>query len=170
MVVLVAVLRGYRLQKKGYASVPPGTYLLDLNDLTRWNDLSLKLCQRSEEYCANLWDGEIQEDQERRALSLLTPEELEDWIRLSELANKRSPSLPSRSAVSEEDFKRGLREIRPILSNIELERLNLALHRQEQATPEEASSAMKSLLRNSHLPPDLRERFIRYLASQRLKR
>ena len=43
---LFAVLRGQRLQKKSYASVPNGIHLLDDRDLVLWNELSLKLCER----------------------------------------------------------------------------------------------------------------------------
>ena len=120
------------------------------------------------DYCADLWDGEIAANEEARALSLLSQQELEEWDRLSKLSPL--PALQGREEVSVKDFNLALRKLRLHLSNVDQERLNLALHRGEKASREIAASAMKSLLRNSHLPPGLRERFIRYLATQRLKR
>ncbi len=138
--------------------------LLDRRDLIIWNNLRLALCERSETFCASLWYGEMTKEKYDNALSLLSKVERDEWERLSRISLQRSRAGVAPQECTKEDFNRGIREIFPTLSNVDLEKLKLALHLQERSTPEDAAFAMKTILRNSHLTPELRERFIRFLA------
>lgn len=144
--------------------VKRGLKLLDREALFRWNDLRVILCERSETFCAGLWSGNLSEEEIYDALALFTEAEMEAWVKIS-MASAEKIRSKGDVVVRIQDFHEGLKRISFGLSNMDQERLNLALVLGPRAKTSDAVFAMRTVLRNHTLPPPLREAFLRYLAS-----
>jgi hypothetical protein len=145
--------------------VQHGLIRLDFPELILWNELQLKLCQRSDEFCSALWTGKVSEDLIYESLGLLNSEELGEWILIMRMAAERELKGGETPVVDEKDFFKDLKRLSLNLSIINQEKLNAAFVIGENLNPDEASFAMKTILKNEHLDRRSRERFLRYLAS-----
>lgn len=145
--------------------VRSGLKLLDSDDLIIWNNLRLKLCERSDKFCAALWTGEVSDHEIYEALSLFDDDEMDEWVRICKTSTERTLKKSSTPDLDVKDFHRGIRELSLNLSNIDQQKLKLALLHGEKANVEEAMFAMKTILRNSRLDLTTRVKFIRYLAA-----
>jgi hypothetical protein len=142
-----------------------GLTRLDYSELILWNELRLKLCHRSDEFCSALWARKVSEDLIYETFRLLSNEELGEWIRIMRTAAERELRGGEAPAVDEEVFFKDLKRLSLNLSIINQEKLNAAFVIGENLNSDEASFAMKTILKNEHLDRRSRERFLRYLAS-----
>lgn len=146
--------------------VRKGLRNLDYQDLITWNNLRLSLCERSEKFCAGLWYGKLSEEEVYEALSLFEESEMNEWAKIMKSAAKMADKDLRNPSIEEKDFLEGVELICHELSNIDQERFKLATVKGIEASTEIAAFAMKVLLSNEHLEDKVRERFLRYLASQ----
>ncbi|WP_413586999.1 hypothetical protein [Bdellovibrio sp. HCB274] len=76
-------------QKVAFQASHDGMYLMDLEQLDRWNDFRLKLAAKSEKLCVSFLRGGMDMKVLASAFEGLTDEELEEWFKISMLAARR---------------------------------------------------------------------------------